>query len=50
MRKRPKKLELSKETLASLAASHLEQAAAAYSSPNGCSHPCPVTLTCHRTC
>ncbi|MBV8201162.1 MAG: hypothetical protein JOZ15_11120 [Acidobacteria bacterium] len=50
MKKPAGKLILGKETLAALEGRRLQEAAAGYSSPNGCTHPCPVTLTCIRTC
>jgi hypothetical protein len=50
MKKQAQKLVLSKETVAFLEAGGLREAAAAYSTPQGCTHPCPVTLTCIRTC
>jgi hypothetical protein len=50
MKKQAKRLLLSKETLAPLEAGRLPPAAGGSISANdGCSHPCPVTLTC-RVC
>jgi hypothetical protein len=49
MRKHPQKLALAKETLTQLEPHHLPRAAAGVSTPVGCSHPCPVTLSC-RVC
>ncbi len=50
MRKHQQKLALAKETLAHLEPSHLPRVAAGISTPNGCTHPCPVTISCVRGC
>jgi hypothetical protein len=50
MKKTAKRLVLSKETVASLEASRLSQVAAGISTPEGCTHPCPVSLSCPRIC
>lgn len=50
MKKSSKRLDLSRETLAAMEGGQLPRAAAGYSTPNGCTHPCPVTLTCVTPC
>jgi hypothetical protein len=50
MKKHSQKLALARETLAQLEPSHLPRVAAGISTPVGCTHPCPVSLSCPRIC